>query len=267
MPVFSHGEWVLLASPRGKRWLLRIEDSLFSCHLGSIQLSDVVGREEGDSIDTNTGSKLLLLRPTLEDYIFKMNRQTQIIYPKDLGAIIFYGDIQPGDMILESGIGSGALTLALLRAIGGRGKVISVERKWDFAMVARKNIRRFHGSSPETHQIIIGDINELKLNVKVDRAFLDLPEPWLAIGNVSQMLRRGGLLLTLSPNVGQVQMTYRELRWNGFTNMTTFELLKRDWMVDELRARPVDRMVSHTGFITVAKKTGISIQSSSESTL
>jgi tRNA (adenine57-N1/adenine58-N1)-methyltransferase catalytic subunit len=254
MNVFSPGEWVLLTTQKGKKWLVRIEDNPYSSHLGTVQMLDAVGKEEGEFLETNKGAKLFLLRPTMEDYIFKMKRQTQIIYPKDLGAIIIYGDIQPGLTVLESGIGSGSLCLALLRAVGETGKVISVEKRAEFALLASGNIRDFYGYAPSSHQIVVSDIQDACLKVPVDRVVLDLPEPWSAVGAITPVLKMGGLLVTLSPNVGQVQLTWRELRTHGYINVQTFELFKRDWMVDTIRARPVDRMIAHTGFITVAKK-------------
>lgn len=253
--VFQMGEWVLLTAQKGKKWLVKVEEASFSCHLGIIMMGDIVGREEGDCLETHNGAKLFLFRPTLEEYLFTMIRPTQIIYPKDLGAIVFYGDIRPGDTVLESGIGSGAMTLALLRALGGSGQLISVEKRLPFALQSRENICKFFGQHPSNHQIIIADIQDFRLNKKVDRVFLDLPEPWHCIGSVAQILRQGGLLVNLSPNVGQIQLVFKELKAHGFANIRTFELMKRDWMVDERRARPIDRMVAHTGFITVAKKT------------
>ncbi len=255
MGKFNMGEWVLLTSQKGKKWLVKLEEGPYSSHLGTIQMRDVVGKDEGDFIETNKEAKLYLFRPTLEDYIFSMTRKTQIIYPKDLSAIVFYGDIQRGDVLLESGIGSGALTLALLRAMGGAGTLVSVEKRPEFAYAAMENIDRFFGGRPSNHEIVIGDIQDFAMNVKADRVFLDLPEPWHAIHSLAGLMRYGGILVSLSPNIGQVQLMFRELKANGFANISTFELLKRDWKIDELRARPVDRMVAHTAFITVAKKT------------
>lgn len=262
MGKFRMGEWVLLISQRGKKWLVKIGEGPYSSHLGTIQLPDIVGREEGDFLETNKEAKVFLFRPTLEDYIFSMERQTQIIYPKDLSAIVFYGDIQPENVIVESGIGSGALTLALLRAMGGRGKLISVEKRPEFALAARRNVNQFFDGRPDNHEIVVADIQDFCMNVKADRVFLDLPEPWHAIRSVGAMMRYGAILVSLSPNIGQVQLMFRELKANGFANISTFELLKRDWKIDELRARPFDRMVAHTGFITIAKKTpaGVSYQ-------
>jgi tRNA (adenine57-N1/adenine58-N1)-methyltransferase len=254
MSKFQLCEWVLLTSQKGKKWLVQIEKEPFSCHVGGINLGDVVGKEEGDWLVTSKGAKLMLFRPALQDYIFSMKRRTQIIYPKDLSAMIFYGDIYPGCEVLETGIGSGALALALLRAMCGRGRLVSVEKRAEFASVARENIRRFFGQEPENHEIVVADIGSVCLSCEVDRIFVDLPEPWQAVGNLSTMLRMGGLLVSLSPNVGQVQLTHRQLQSNGFGDIVHFELLRRDWKVDRLRARPFDRMIAHTGFITVAKR-------------
>lgn len=254
MSKFEINEWVLLTSQKGKKWLVQVEDAPYSSHLGGIQLRDVVGKDEGDWLLTSKGARLMLFRPSLEDYIFSMKRRTQIIYPKDLSAMIFYGDMHPGCVVIESGIGSGALSLALLRSMCGQGKLISIEKRAEFAEVARENVTRFFGSRPQNHEIVVGDIESVCLSCEADRIFLDLPEPWRAVGNLAGMLRMGGLLVSLSPNVGQIQLTNRVLQENGFGDIVHFELLRRDWKVDRLRARPFDRMVAHTGFITVAKR-------------
>ena len=254
MTTLDWGEWILLISQRGKRWLVKIEDAPFSCHMGTIALRDAVGRDEGEFLATGEGSKLFLFRPTLADYIFKMKRRTQIIFPKDLGPMIFYGDVQPGSVVLESGVGSGALSLALLRAAGSQGKLISIEKRLEFAQLARDNITRFFGHSPANHYLIVGDIQDLALAIQVDRVFLDLPEPWHVIRLVAPFILTGGILVSLSPNVAQVQFTVRELKAHGFTHVRCLELLEREWMVDERRARPKDRMIGHTGFLTIAKR-------------
>ena len=254
MSKFEFGEWVLLTSQKGKKWLVRIEEAPYSSHLGGIHLGDIAGREEGDWLVTSKGAKLMLFRPSLQDFIFNMTRRTQIIYPKDLSAMIFYGDVYPGCMVLDTGIGSGALALSLLRAMCGRGKLVSVEKRADFALQARENIRLFFGGEAANHDIVIADIEHVSISCEMDRIFVDLPEPWRAIGNLAGMLRMGGLLVSLSPNVGQVQLTNRQLQVNGFGDIVHFELLRRDWKIDQLRARPFDRMVAHTGFITVAKR-------------
>ena len=255
MSNFRIGEWVLLTAQKGKKWLVKVEEAPFSCHLGTIQMQEVAGKGEGEHLETDQGARLFLFRPTLEEYIFTMERPTQIIYPKDLSVMVFYGDIRPGDTVLESGIGSGALALALLKAMGERGRLISVEKRQRFAEQSRENICKYFGHHPVNHHLIIGDVQDFSLKAKVDRIFLDLPEPWHCIGSLAQLLHQGGLLVSLSPNVGQIQLVFKELKAHGFANIRTFELLKRDWLIDERRARPIDRMVAHTGFITVAKRT------------
>ncbi len=254
MSKFELNEWVLLTSQKGKKWLVRVEDTPYSSHLGGIHLGEVIGKEEGDWLLTSKGARLMLFRPSLTDYIFAMKRRTQIIYPKDLSAMIFYGDIHPGCEVIETGIGSGALSLALLRALSGSGKLTSIEKRAEFAADARENIKRFFGAEPANHRLIVADIESVCLSYQADRIFVDLPEPWRAVGNLASMLRMGGLLVSLSPNVGQIQLTHRQLQENGFGDIVHFELLRRDWKVDRIRARPFDRMVAHTGFITVAKR-------------
>jgi tRNA (adenine57-N1/adenine58-N1)-methyltransferase len=268
MAPFSPGELVLLTSQKGKKWLIKIDENApFSCHLGTIQMRDLLSKEEGEWLETNKGAKLFLFRPTLVDYIYKLKRLTQIMYPKDLGAIVLYADIHPGDTVLESGVGSGALSLVLLRAVGEKGKVISVERREEFALLALRNLTKFYGRRPENFQLIIADIQHFYLSVMVDRVILDLPEPWLAIPAVSALLKEGGLLTSFSPNVGQIQQTFKELRSNGFKDVSTFELIQRPWIVDERRARPADRMVAHTGFITIARKVSSSLSAIQHTTL
>lgn len=254
MGKFESGEWVLLTSQKGKSWLVKIENEPFSVHLGGIHLHDIIGKDEGDWLVTSKGAKLMLFRATLQDYIFNMKRYTQIIYPKDLSAMVFYGDVYPGCTVLETGIGSGALALTILRAMCGRGRLISVEKRPEFALGAKDNISRFFGGDPENHSLIVGDIQDVALNCTVDRIFVDLPEPWHAVENFARMIRMGGLLVSLSPNVGQIQLMHRELKAKGFGDVVHFELMRRDWKVDQMRARPFDRMVAHTGFITVAKR-------------
>jgi tRNA (adenine57-N1/adenine58-N1)-methyltransferase len=257
MPAFRQGELVLLTSLKGKKWLVEISDTTFSCHKGNVHLGDIEGKDEGDFVETHQGARLYLFRPTLADNILKLKRQTQIIYPKDLGTLLFYGDVAPGQRVLESGVGSGSLTLTLLRALGENGRLISVEKRPEFARLAARNVARFHGPNPPQHLIVNADIQHFSLREPVDRVFLDLPEPWSAVVAVGDLLKRGGLLVNFSTNVGQVQQTCCELTRNGFVVLSAFEMLKRNWMVDERRARPGDRMVGHSGFIVVAKKVSL----------
>ncbi|SFM53069.1 tRNA (adenine-N1)-methyltransferase [Thermodesulforhabdus norvegica] len=255
MTVFQPGEWVLLTTDKGKNWLVRLSPGeSFSCHLGSISHDDIIGREEGHCWVTPKGVNVFLFRPAMKDLLFHLRRKTQIIYPKDAAMIICYGDIRPGLRVLESGLGSGALTLFLLSAIGPDGMLVSVEMRPEFADLAMDNVRRFLGNLPAQWSVVISDIENPGLKGPFDRIILDLPEPWKAASAASELLKPGGIIATLSPQITQVHAVVKELKRRGFRFLQTFEVLKRDWYIDERRTRPVDRMVAHTGFLTFGRK-------------
>ncbi|MCX7821813.1 MAG: tRNA (adenine-N1)-methyltransferase [Syntrophobacterales bacterium] len=265
MNSFREGEWVLITTQKGKTWLIRLQKGdTFSCHLGSIRHSDIMERKEGDFWETSSGTKLFFFRPAMTDFLFHIKRRTQIMYPKDIGAILCYGDIRPGMTILESGVGSGALTLFLLAFLGKDGQVVSVEKRPEFAELAKNNVRKVFGDDPPSWQLVIADIESPPFSVTFDRVILDLPEPWKAVESVSTLLKNGGILISLSPQVAQLQLIVKALRKRGFRCFQIFEILKRDWFIDEQRTRPVDRMISHTGFLLFARKTADSSQSSDE---
>ncbi len=252
--TFKNGDIVLLLSEKGKKWLVRAGDGFLDTHFGRLDLSKLIGTSAGSKLISSKGCVFYCMPPTLADFILLMKRKSQIIYPKDLAAIVFYGDVKPGDVVLETGTGSGALTIALLRAVGADGEVISVERREDFLKVAKNNIRRYFAGLPANLKLLKADIKKIELHEPVDKVFLDLPSPWDVINAVSEYLVNGGTLVSHSPNVGQVQKTVAELVKQGYADISTFEILRREWIVDELRARPKDRMVAHTGFITIARK-------------
>jgi len=250
---FKKGDFVLLVSKNGKKWLVKIEGRI-DTHIGSIDLSEIVGKENGAKISTSTGHSVYCFTPTLSDFIILMKRKAQVIYPKDLAPILFYGDVSPGQRILEAGTGSGALTISLLRAIGKDGELFSIEKRKDFLKIAKKNIEKYFGKIPNNLKLILGDVNLVIKEKQFDRIFLDLEEPWVAIDKISKNLVNGGLIVTYSPNVGQVQETVKELRKNNFFDIRVFEFLEREWLMGGIRARPKDRMVGHTGFITVSRR-------------
>ncbi len=244
-----------MTTDKGKNWLVKLNpDDTFSCHLGSIPHSNIIGKGEGETWETPKGTKVFLFFPTLNDFLFKMTRRTQIVYPKDIGAIICYGDIRPGMTVLESGVGSGALTTYLLNNIGPSGKLISVESRWDFARLALSNVEKVFGTHPDYWYLIVANIENIFINHQFDRIVLDLPEPWKAIKNISSLIKPGGIIISLSPQITQIQWTAKEMKKHGFRFLQTFEILKRDWHVDEKRLRPKDRMVAHTGFLLFGRK-------------
>lgn len=253
---FEPGERALLIDDRGHRFLLRLRPgSTFHFHGGTVPHDLILGEEEGTTVHSSLGSTLTCLRPTLSDFVLKMPRGAQVIYPKDTGAILVYADIAPGTEVLEAGTGSGALTLALTRATGPEGRVVSYEGRAEFHEKARENVESFFGKQPHWLELRLGDVREVAREEETfDRLVLDLPEPWSVVPVVGKALRRGGLVCAYLPTTNQVQSTVLNLREEGFAEIEAFETLIRHWHVTERSVRPDHRMVAHTGFITVARK-------------
>jgi tRNA (adenine57-N1/adenine58-N1)-methyltransferase len=265
MVRLKEGELVHLIDKRGRRYHILLKTgSSFSYSRGTISHDAVIGLEDGSVVQSSHNEELVVLRPTLAEYIAKMRKGSQIIYPKDISAILMLADIFPGSRVLEAGTGSGALTLALLRAVGRDGKVISYERREDFAAVARSNIETFfdkvasagrEGSG--TLELNNKDIYEGIDEKELDRILLDLPEPWRVLKHVEDSLKNGGILLCYIPTVLQVYKLFKrmELRYaKRFRVMGMYEVGMRTWEINGRSMRPEHRMVAHTGFIFVARK-------------
>lgn len=255
---FESGERVLIVDSRGRRFLVRLEaGATFHFHAGALPHDHVIGAEEGLSVATNTGAKLQVFRPRLADFVLKMARGAQVIYPKDIGAILVDADVYPGARVLEAGTGSGALTIALLRAVGPEGRVVSYEAREDHATVAADNIASFFGRIPPAADLRTGDVREVAtLGDRFDRAILDMPEPWGPLAEVVGVLRPGALLCGYVPTTPQVQSLVVAMEDGGFTEVQTYEVLQRGWHVTRRSVRPDHRMVAHTGFITVGRLGG-----------
>ncbi len=257
-PELSAGERVLLIDSRGRRYLVALETGKqFHSHLGAIEHDDLIGRPEGSQLKTTGGASLIAFRPTLADFVLKMERGAQVVYPKDIGLILVYADIFPGAAVLEAGTGSGALTLALARAVGDAGSVVSYEIRADHQQRAAANLGTWYeaaGAKPENVQLELGDVFEHPAERKVDRIVLDLPEPWRAIGTTTEALHSGGMLCCYLPTVPQVARVVEDMRRGGFALVTTFEGLMRTWNVEGPSVRPDHRMVAHTGFIVTGRK-------------
>ena len=249
------GERVLLLDPRGRRYLVRLEaEGVFHFHGGALPHSLVIGSEEGTTVHTTTGTALTCFRPRLADFILKMGRGAQVIYPKDIGPILIYADIFPGARVLEAGTGSGALTIALCRAVGADGRVISYELREEFQEIARRNAEDFFGKVPPWLELRPGDIREVA-GETFHRVVLDMPEPWGALDASAAVLTPGGVLCGYLPTTGQVQSLVAAMDAGGFAEIQTFEVMLRTWHVEPRSVRPDHRMVAHTGFITVGRKT------------
>ncbi|HXF57691.1 MAG TPA: tRNA (adenine-N1)-methyltransferase [Actinomycetota bacterium] len=253
---FRPGERALLVDDRGRRYLIRLQPGgSFHFHGGAVPHDLVLGSEEGTVVHSSTGTALLCFRPTLADFVLKMPRGAQVLYPKDIGAVLVHADIGPGATVLEAGTGSGALTLALLRATGPEGRVVSYEVREDFHARARENVEAFLGELPPWLELRLGDVREVAgTGEAFDRAILDLPEPWAVLPEVARALRPGGILCSYVPTTNQVQQAALAMEREGFGQVLTFELLLRPWHVTERSVRPDHRMVAHTGFLTVGRR-------------
>jgi tRNA (adenine57-N1/adenine58-N1)-methyltransferase len=250
---FRPGERVLLVDAKARRYLITlVEGGSFATHAGTLPHADLIGRDEGILVRTSHGARLRAVRPTLRDYILKMPRGAQVIYPKDIGPILVLGDIFAGARLLEAGVGSGALSMALLRAVGPEGSVTGYEIREDFAARAVKNVESFLGPGQPYH-VEIRDIYEGIDETGLDRIVLDLPEPWRVVKHATQALRPGGILVSYVPTIGQVARLREELDGSPFGLAETLEVLQRTWHVEGQSVRPDHRMVAHTGFLTAAR--------------
>lgn len=254
--VLRAGERVLLVDDKGRRKTLRLRAGhAQEWHVGHIEHDRLIGQPEGAVHTTPQGRSVLVLRQTLADFVQSMSRTSQIVYPKDLGAILVDADIYPGARVFEAGVGSGSLTLALLRGVGPTGAVVSYEVREDMLRQARENIRDFLGALPDNLALRQRDAYEGIEETELDRVVLDLPEPWLAVPHAAAALRPGGILLCYLPTVLQVHQLVQAIMDSGQFHLTeTHEVLVRPWHVGSRSVRPDHRMVAHTGFITTARR-------------
>ncbi|ABK52954.1 tRNA (adenine-58-N(1)-) methyltransferase [Acidothermus cellulolyticus 11B] len=257
--ALAPGDRVQLIDPKGRRHLIVLEPGRqFHTHQGIIEHDHLIGQPEGCVVQSTRGTAYLAFRPTLADFVLAMPRGAAVVYPKDAAMIIGYADVFPGAVVLEAGAGSGALTCWLLRAAGDRGKVISVERRPDFAMIARRNVTRFFGALPPTWRLVVGDLTEVTAAApirRVDRIVLDLLEPWACVPAVARLLVPGGLLCSYVATTTQLSRIVETLRSHGeFAEPVAFETLLRTWHVDGLAVRPDHRMIGHTGFLVLARR-------------
>ena len=254
---FRAGERVLLVDAKARRYLVTLTGGgTFSTHAGSIAHDALIGQEEGLLVRTTHGARLRAVRPTLSDFVLKMPRGAQVIYPKDIGPILILADVFPGAHVLEAGVGSGALSMALLRAVGTDGTVLGYEIREEFAAKAQRNVESFLGPG-QPYTVEIRDVYEgIDSPEPLDRIVLDLPEPWRVVKHAEAGLRPGGILLSYLPTIGQVARLREELSGSGFGMADTVEVLQRSWHVEGQSVRPDHRMVAHTGFLTSARLLG-----------
>ena len=251
--LFVPGELALFLDRKGRAYLQTLtEGDDFHCHLGWISHADVIGSPVGGWYTTSRGQVLLGIRPTLGDYVRLMPRGPQVIYAKDLGNIVSMADIFPGATVVEAGLGSGALTTALLRAVGPNGRVVSYEINPEVVGKAKSNVESVTADTSRW-DVRIGDITEGIGDDRVDRVVLDMPEPWRAIDAAASAMDTGGIMLSFLPTILQVHELVLALQDDGrFARVETVETMLRSWSVSRRSVRPAHRMVAHSGFITTA---------------
>ena len=247
---FAVGERILLVDAKSRRYLVTLAaGGEFHSHAGVTPHALIIGQQEGVTVRSSAGARYTAVRPTLADFVLKMPRGAQVVYPKDLGPLLLLADIFPGAHVFESGVGSGAVSMTLLRA---GADVIGYELRSDFAARARRNVESFLGPDVAyriDERSAYDGIDESDL----DRVVLDLPEPWRVVKHAEGALHPGGILVAYVPTVGQVVQLRETLAASAFDLAQTVEILQRSWHVEGQSVRPDHRMVGHTGFLTAAR--------------
>ncbi|WP_372967198.1 tRNA (adenine-N1)-methyltransferase [Microbacterium sp.] len=257
---FREGDRVQLTGPKGRLHTVTLrEDGELHTHQGVLRHRDLIGLPDGSVVANSSGHDYLALRPLLRDFAMSMPRGAAIVYPKDAAQIVMQADIFPGAVVVEAGVGSGALSLSLLRAIGPAGRLASFERREDFAQVARGNVETFFGATPETWDVVVGDLvdalpGEFSAGT-VDRVVLDMLAPWECMDVVADALTPGGVVLCYVATATQLSRVAEYIRSTGlFTDPEASETMVRGWHVEGLAVRPDHRMVAHTGFLLTARR-------------
>ncbi len=252
------GEWVRLLDSKGRRHNFSLEPGRrFFSNRGHLEHDDMIGREEGFTLTSSAGGQYLVFRPLLSEFVVSMPRGAAVVYPKDAAQIVAMADVFPGAHVVEAGVGSGALTCSLLRAVGPHGRVVSYERREEFADVARRNVEQFFGGSHPAWDLRLGDLAEALPGTgqACDRLVLDMLAPWECIDAAAGALRPGGILCAYVATTTQLSKFTETVRVHGgFTEPHAWESLVRDWHVEGLAVRPGHSMVGHTAFLVTARR-------------
>ena len=253
---FKEGDRVQLTDPKGKLYTFTITPGKeWHTHKGWITHDDLIGLPEGSVVSTTAGLKFTAFIPLLADYVLSMPRGATIVYPKDAAMIVGVADIYPGARVLEAGVGSGALTLSLLRAVGEAGSVHSVERRQDFADNATANIENYFGRAPKNWKLDVGSLQEQTFTQKFDRVILDMLAPWECVAMAAEVLRPGGVFLAYVATTTQLSATAEAIKSDGhFTEPESSETIVRGWHHEGLAVRPQQRMIGHTGFLIQSRR-------------
>lgn len=259
--VLRDGDRVQLTDPRGRHHTITLTPGrTFHTHRGAIEHDALIGSPQGVVARSSGGVEYLVLRPLLSDFVLAMPRGAAVVYPKDAAQIVHMGDVGPGARVLEAGVGSGALTMSLLRAVGSAGRVWSVERRADFAEVARRNVESFLGPQPQW-RLVVGDLVAVlraggaDVPDRVDRVVLDMLAPWECLAAVHGVLAPGGVLVCYVATTTQLSRVVETARASGgWTEPVAWESVVRGWHVEGLAVRPEHRMVGHTGFLVTSRR-------------
>jgi len=256
---FEVGDRVQLTDTKSRKHTILLEPGReFHTNHGSIKHDDLIGTSEGSTVISTGNMVYLALRPLLLDFVLSMPRGAAVVYPKDAAAIVGLADIFPGAVVVEAGVGSGALTCSLIRAVGTSGYVYSFERREDFAKIAQKNVTNFFRELPTNWSVTLGDLQDEVLHLpesSVDRVVLDMLAPWECISGIAHVLRPGGVVIAYVATTTQMSRFVEEMRTDRrWTNPEGQELIQRPWHLEGLAVRPNHRMQGHTGFLVTARK-------------
>ena len=253
--MFKEGEKALFIDSKKRRYLVTLNvEGEFHSHAGFVPHTQLIGTEPGKIVESTKGARYTVLRPTLEDFVVEMPRGAQVIYPKDLAPMCMLGDIHPGVRVFETGIGSGALSMTMLR---WGAHITGIELREDFLNRAQTNVRSFLGEEAlSRYNVGLGDSYEDIPEGTFDRVMLDLPEPWRVTATAEKILTPGGLLVAYTPSITQA-VQVRESLGKDWVDQRTLEVLHRTWHIEGMAVRPDHRMVAHTAFLTVARFIGV----------
>jgi tRNA (adenine57-N1/adenine58-N1)-methyltransferase len=259
---FAAGDRIQLTDPKGKLYSFTIVPGKeWHTHKGWITHDDLIGLPEGSVVSTTAGLSFSAFKPLLADFVLTMPRGATIVYPKDAAMIVGVADIYPGARVLEAGVGSGALTISLLRAVGDNGIVHSIERREDFAKIARTNVEDYFQSNCKNWTLEVGDLQDQEFDSQFDRVILDMLAPWECIDVSAKALRPGGVFLAYVATSTQLSATAEALKNDGrFTEPESSETLVRGWHHEGLAVRPQQRMIGHTGFIIHSRRMAPGVQ-------
>lgn len=253
---FKYGDRVQLTDVKGKLYSITLTQGLeWHTHKGMLKHDDLVGLPEGSIVSTNQDLKFQAFKPLLADYVLSMPRGATIVYPKDAAMILGIADIRPGIKVLEAGVGSGALSISLLRAIGENGFLHSVEIREDFSEISEKNVSSYFGSKPANWKLTTGALQDQRFEADFDRVVLDMLSPWECLDVASKALVPGGVLMAYVATTTQLSKIAEAIKESGnFTEPESSETIVRGWHHEGLAVRPQHRMIGHTGFLIFARR-------------